>query len=66
MLRIDDIEPSDHPSNDDVAPPAASCDSCEDCGNQACVDGACGACTTSLDRGAPLVCVNDACVSLSG
>lgn len=63
---VDATEPSDDPSGDDVTPPATSCDACEDCGNQACVDGACGACTTSLDCCAPLVCANGACVPLSG
>ena len=32
------------------------CGSCKDCGNQACVNGACGACTKSADCCAPLVC----------
>jgi hypothetical protein len=32
------------------------CGSCEDCGNQACVNGACGACRTSDDCCAPLIC----------
>ena len=59
-------DPSGDPAGDDVAPPAASCDACEDCGNQACVDGACGACTSSLDCCAPLVCASGTCVPLSG
>jgi Stigma-specific protein, Stig1 len=32
------------------------CSSCKDCGNQACVDGACGKCRTNADCCAPLVC----------
>jgi hypothetical protein len=38
------------------------CDSCQDCGNQACVNGACGACTSSSQCCAPLVCDMGACV----
>jgi hypothetical protein len=37
------------------------CSSCRDCGNQACVDGVCGACTTSADCCAPLVCHQGTC-----
>jgi hypothetical protein len=42
------------------APP--SCKTCEDCGNQACVGGKCGSCTTSADCCAPLLCQNGSCV----
>jgi hypothetical protein len=45
-------------------PPGETCDSCVDCGNQACVDGACGACATSADCCSPLVCVEGQCLSL--
>lgn len=45
-----------------VCPDATSCDSCNDCGNQACVNGACGACTTSGDCCSPLSCVAGECV----
>jgi hypothetical protein len=38
------------------------CNSCKDCGNQACVNGACGACTTSADCCSPLVCDKGQCV----
>jgi hypothetical protein len=38
------------------------CDSCRDCGNQACVNGTCGACTSSADCCAPLVCDMGTCV----
>jgi hypothetical protein len=41
---------------------APGCMSCRDCGNQACVNGSCGACTTSADCCAPLVCLNGRCV----
>ena len=46
------------------APPAPDagapgCGSCKDCGNQACINGACGACRTSADCCAPLVCLVD-------
>lgn len=76
---VDDAEPVDGDGGDggdgdddsdgddgSVEPPPASCDSCEDCGNQACVDGACGECASSLDCCAPLVCANGSCVPLSG
>jgi hypothetical protein len=39
-----------------------TCSSCKDCGNQACVNGACGACTTSADCCSPLMCENGKCV----
>jgi len=32
------------------------CTSCNDCGNQACINGSCGACTDSSQCCAPLVC----------
>src|SRR5262245_8094676 len=37
------------------------CNSCTDCGNQACVNGACGACRTNADCCAPLVCAGGRC-----
>jgi len=43
-------------------PPPDGCDSCEDCGNQACVGGQCGACTDSSQCCAPLVCVQGQCL----
>jgi hypothetical protein len=41
----------------DGGPPG--CGGCKDCGNQACVNGTCGACRTSADCCAPLVCGAD-------
>jgi hypothetical protein len=38
------------------------CGTCKDCGNQACINGACGACTSSADCCAPLVCMKGMCV----
>lgn len=38
-----------------------TCGSCRDCGNQACVNGACGACTDSSQCCAPLVCSQGMC-----
>ena len=35
---------------------APGCGSCQDCGNQACINGTCGMCRTSSDCCAPLVC----------
>lgn len=45
-------------AGDGCAPPPAefTCQSCLDCGNQACNGGTCGACTTDADCCAPLVC----------
>jgi hypothetical protein len=40
-----------------------TCGSCRDCGNQACVNGACGSCTSSADCCAPLVCASGTCVA---
>jgi hypothetical protein len=37
------------------------CTSCKDCGNQACVNGTCGACTDSSQCCAPLACVSGVC-----
>lgn len=41
---------------------AATCESCLDCGNQACAGGTCGACTDSSECCAPLVCAGGVCV----
>jgi hypothetical protein len=44
-----------------IAP--TGCTTCTDCGNQACLpSGQCGACTTSAECCAPLVCSNGVCV----
>ena len=45
-------------------PPGEDCDSCLDCGNQACIDGQCGACRTDDDCCPPLVCVAGRCLTL--
>ncbi|MCC6877501.1 MAG: hypothetical protein IT378_24555, partial [Sandaracinaceae bacterium] len=37
------------------------CTSCRDCGNQACIDGACGACRSNADCCSPLTCVDGTC-----
>ena len=39
-----------------------TCQSCRDCNNQACTAGQCGACTTSSDCCAPLICDVGTCV----
>lgn len=41
--------------------PTDECGSCKDCGNQACIQGECGACTDSSQCCAPLKCVNGSC-----
>jgi hypothetical protein len=38
-----------------------SCRTCVDCGNQACIDGACGQCRTSADCCPPLLCAGGHC-----
>jgi hypothetical protein len=43
-------------------PAPVTCSSCHDCGNQACVAGACGACTNSSECCSPLVCQSGRCV----
>ncbi|NUP11865.1 MAG: hypothetical protein HOW73_37945 [Polyangiaceae bacterium] len=48
--------------DDDCDDPPGGCDSCMDCGNQACVNGECGECTDSSQCCAPLVCVNGQCL----
>jgi hypothetical protein len=42
----------------------SGCTSCTDCGNQACVNGTCGACTTSAQCCAPLQCSSGVCVAV--
>lgn len=43
-------------------PAPGPCESCLDCGNQACVDGTCGECTSDTDCCAPLVCAAGTCI----
>ncbi|MBI5532129.1 MAG: hypothetical protein HY898_05420 [Deltaproteobacteria bacterium] len=45
-------------------PPPQTCGSCADCGNQACISGLCGACTSSSQCCPPLICVNGTCSML--
>lgn len=55
------------PGADAGPPPDAGpmmCGSCLECGNQACVGGACGACTDSSECCSPLVCQNGSCVPI--
>jgi hypothetical protein len=42
-------------------PPTTGCRSCLDCDNQACVNGSCGACTSSSQCCPPLICLNGRC-----
>lgn len=46
----------------DAGAPPDLCTDCTDCGNQACVNGACGACVTNDDCCSPLVCRGGTCV----
>ncbi|MDP2344616.1 MAG: hypothetical protein Q8O67_26945 [Deltaproteobacteria bacterium] len=59
----DDVVPSQPAPVDDPVP---GCATCEDCGNQACNDGVCGACATDLDCCAPGVCADGTCVVIGG
>ena len=43
-------------------PPPSTCSSCSDCGNQACVNGTCGSCTSNAQCCQPLVCQGGTCV----
>lgn len=43
--------------------PGGGCSTCTDCNNQACVNGACGACTDSSQCCAPLQCIGGTCVN---
>src|SRR5262249_35092910 len=38
-----------------------TCGTCKDCGNQACINGACGQCSTDGQCCPPLVCVSGTC-----
>jgi hypothetical protein len=42
--------------------PPPTCGTCKDCGNQACINGTCGSCTSSAQCCAPLLCLNGSCV----
>jgi hypothetical protein len=42
-----------------------SCGSCTDCGNQACINGACASCTSSAQCCPPLVCQSGSCLPLT-
>ena len=46
-----------------ACPSATTCNSCEDCGNQACKGGTCGACASSAECCAPLACTSGRCVA---
>jgi Stigma-specific protein, Stig1 len=50
------------PGVDAAIPPVPPCQSCTDCGNQACVSGTCGGCTDDSQCCAPLQCENGTCV----
>jgi hypothetical protein len=56
----DECPPAPSPGGDAGA---GGCSSCRDCGNQACVNGACGSCTDSSQCCSPLQCVSGRCVS---
>lgn len=50
-----------------VPPEEEVCDSCRDCGNQACgEDGECGACETQYDCCSPLICFEGECIEYPG
>jgi len=43
-------------------PPPTGCNSCLDCGNQACINGTCGSCTSDSQCCPPLVCGAGKCI----
>jgi len=50
-----------------MPPDEEVCDSCRDCGNQACgEDGECGACETQYDCCSPLICFEGECIEYPG
>jgi hypothetical protein len=51
-------------SGGDTGGGGGGCGSCKDCGNQACINGTCGACGSDGDCCAPLVCSSGVCVPL--
>jgi hypothetical protein len=53
----------DAASGSDGGMTSGGCTSCRDCLNQACVQGACGRCTTDSDCCSPLVCQAGTCVT---
>jgi hypothetical protein len=71
-LNLHHDEAVDKAGGDCTPPPSTgtggsgggTCGTCKDCGNQACVNGACGACTTDADCCAPLGCSNGQCISI--
>jgi hypothetical protein len=54
----------DGSSTKDSGAGGGGCKTCDDCGNQACINGACGACTTDADCCSPLQCTNGVCAVL--
>ena len=48
-------------TNGEECPPPTTCDGCNDCNNQACVGGVCGACTQDSDCCTPLRCDSGTC-----
>jgi len=50
----------------DAGIPVGNCQTCEDCGNQACRGGTCGTCQVDADCCAPLLCVSGTCTLFDG
>jgi hypothetical protein len=48
-------------SGSSTGAPPPICGTCKDCGNQACINGMCGSCTSSTQCCPPLVCTNGSC-----
>jgi hypothetical protein len=63
VLRAGDTCGPTQPPGDAGGP---ACGSCRDCGNQACVGGRCGACTSGAQCCAPLVCWQGRCAEVPG
>jgi hypothetical protein len=59
--------PGGNPGTDGgIITPPGGCGSCKDCNNQACINGACGMCTTDADCCPPLKCNQGVCGLIVG
>jgi hypothetical protein len=54
--------PQDGGTAPDAGPMMSGCNTCLDCGGQACINGACGACTDSTQCCAPYICAEGQCI----
>ena len=52
-------------NGEECPPPPSGCTGCQDCNNQACVNGVCGSCTDDSQCCSPLKCINGTCAPVS-